>query len=101
MPIEEISQVQRERLSYLELRVFFTGELRRAEIENRFGVKPAATSRDIISLYREIAPDNLDYDLTARCYVVAKSFSPVFEHRTDRVLSWLSHGFGDDFYKVQ
>lgn len=94
MSIEEISQVQRERLSYLELRVFFTGELRRADIENRFGVKPAAASRDI-SLYREIAPENLDYDLTSRCYVVAKSFTPVFEHRPDRVLSWLSHGFGD------
>jgi hypothetical protein len=94
MSIEEISQVQRERLSYLELRVFFTGELRRADIENRFGVKPAAASRDI-SLYREIAPENLDYDLTSRCYVVAKKFSPVFEHLADRVLSWLSHGFGD------
>lgn len=94
MQIEELSQVQRERLAYLELRVFFTGELRRADIETRFGVKPAAASRDI-SLYREIAPDNLDYDLASRCYVGAKNFAPFFEHRSDRVLSWLAHGFGD------
>jgi hypothetical protein len=94
MQIEELSQVQRERLAYLELRVFFTGELRRADIENRFGVKPAAASRDI-RLYREIAPENLDYDLTSRCYVAASNFAPFFEHRSDRVLSWLAHGFGD------
>jgi hypothetical protein len=94
MQIDELSQAQRERLAYLELRVFFTGELRRADIENRFGVKPAAASRDI-SVYRELAPQNLGYDLSLRCYVTAPNFSPVFEMRPDRVLTWLAQGFGD------
>lgn len=94
MPFNELSQAQRERLAYLELRVFFVGELRRADIEHRFGVKPAAASRDI-SVYRELAPQNLAYDLSLRCYVAAPNFSPLFDMRPDRVLTWLAQGFGD------
>lgn len=90
----DVSQTQRERLAFLELRAFFTGELRRGDIEARFGVKPAAASRDLSS-YREIAPDNLDYDAPARCYRPSATFNPVFEFSTERVLAWLLQGFGD------
>jgi len=90
----DVSQTQRERLAFLELRAFFTGELRRGDIEARFGVKPAAASRDLSS-YRDIAPDNLDYDAPARCYRPSASFKPVFEFSTERVLAWLLQGFGD------
>lgn len=94
MQSDEMSQVQRERLAHLDLRLYFTGELRRSDIENRFGVKPAAASRDI-SLYKEMAPHNLHYDLVQKVYVATPEFKPVFEMRPDRVLSWLAHGFGD------
>lgn len=94
MSVEEISQAQRERLSFLELRVFFMGELRRADIESRFGVKPAAASRDI-SVYREMAPNNLGYDLSRRCYIASNDFVPVFDMRPERVMAWLAQGFGD------
>lgn len=90
----DVSQTQRERLAFLELRAFFTGELRRGDIEARFGVKPAAASRDLSS-YRDIAPDNLDYDAPARCYRPSASFKPIFEFSTERVLAWLLQGFGD------
>ena len=90
----DVSQTQRERLAFLELRAFFTGELRRGDIESRFGVKPAAASRDLSS-YRDIAPDNLDYDAPARCYRPSAIFKPVFEFSTERVLAWLLQGFGD------
>lgn len=90
----EIPLAQRERLSYLEMRAWFTGELRRPDIEARFGVRPAAASRDI-SAYREMAPRNLEYDMKDRCYRPTKSFKPLSEFRPERVLSWLSQGFGD------
>lgn len=90
----DVSQTQRERLAFLELRAFFTGELRRGDIESRFGVKPAAASRDLSS-YRDIAPDNLDYDDASRCYRPSATFKPVFEFSTERVLAWLLQGFGD------
>jgi len=90
----DASQAQRERLAFLELRAFFTGELRRSDIEARFGIKPAASSRDL-ALYRELAPDNLEYDAASRCYRPSGSFSPVFDFNPDRVLAWLLQGFGD------
>ena len=93
LPVES-SQSQRERLAYLEMRVWFTGELRRPDIETRFGVKPAAASRDLTS-YRELAPKNLEYDPGARCYRPMPSFKPLFGFSAERVLSWVSQGFGD------
>jgi len=92
--VEALSQAQRERLAFLEMRAYFTGELRRADIEARFGIKPAASSRDL-SAYRELEPGNLDYDVAARCYRPSKSFKPIFEFSSDRVLAWLLQGFGD------
>lgn len=90
----DMSQAQRERLAFLELRAFFAGELQRGDIEARFGIKPAAASRDL-SLYRDIAPGNLDYDSVGRCYRPTPEFKPVHEFNVDRVLAWLLQGFGD------
>lgn len=90
----KVSQAQRERLAFLELRAFFTGELRRADIETRFGIRPAAASRDL-GLYQDLAPSNLEYDRTNRCYQPTREFAPAFEFNIDRVLTWLSRGFGD------
>jgi WYL domain len=92
--VDRLSQAQRERLAFLEMRAYFTGELRRADIEARFGIKPAASSRDL-SAYRDLEPGNLDYDVAARCYRPTKSFRPLFEFSSDRVLAWLLQGFGD------
>lgn len=94
LTLKEASQAQRERLSFLELRAFFTGELRRSDIEARFGIKPAASSRDL-ALYKELAPENLIYDLARRCYKPEAKFAPIFELKSDRVLAWLLQGFGD------
>jgi predicted DNA-binding transcriptional regulator YafY len=90
----ELSQTQRERLAFLEMRAFFTGELRRGDIESRYGIKPAAASRDL-SLYRELAPRNLDYDPAGRRYRPTPDFKSVFKFHSERVLAWLLQGFGD------
>ncbi|MGS0753739.1 WYL domain-containing protein [Roseateles sp. GG27B] len=78
----------------MELRASFKGELRRGDIESRFGIKPAAASRDL-SLYREVAPDNQDYDQASRCYRPSASFKPVCEFHHERVLARLLQGFGN------
>ena len=90
----DFSQTQRERLAFLELRAFFTGVLQRSDIESRFGIKPAAASRDL-SIYRELAPGNLDYDHVGRRYRPTADFKPIFEFHPERVLMWLLQGFGD------
>ena len=92
--LEMLSQAQRERLSFLEYRSFFCGDLRRADLESRFGIKAAAATRDIIA-YRQLAPNNLAYDGSAKVYVPTPTFKPVFPFDANRVLLWLTQGFGD------
>lgn len=89
-----LTQTQRERHAFLEMRAFFTGELRRIDIESRFGIKPAAASRDLSS-YRDAAPANLDYDPVSRCYRPTGAFKAIYDFQSDRVLTWLLEGFGD------
>ena len=92
--LEDLSQGQRERLSFIEFKAYFCADLSRADIERRFGVKPAATARDF-SAYRRLAPQNLFYDPAQRRYSTTEQFSPLFEHTAERVLSWFRSGFGD------
>lgn len=92
--LDSLSYPQRERLAYLEVKVFFTGELRRSDLEARFDIKPAAATRDM-NAYRAIAPDNLVYDASAKAYCPSKTFVPVFAFSATRILSWLLNGFGD------
>jgi hypothetical protein len=39
--LNSLTQAQRERLFYIEVKAFFCGDLTRADIERRFGLKPA------------------------------------------------------------
>ena len=93
--LDHLTQTQRERLFYIEVKAFFCGDLTRADIERRFGVKPAASSRDL-STYRRLAPQNLVYDAGQRIYAMTDRFSPLFEHSAERVLTWFRAGFGDN-----
>lgn len=90
----ELTQPQRDRLAFIELRLRFIGEIRRQDLVARFGIQAAAATRDIAQ-YKELAPRNLDYDTKGKVYVRASWFHPVFDFPTERVLAWLSQGFGD------
>jgi predicted DNA-binding transcriptional regulator YafY len=84
---------QLERLSYIDFRLYFLGELRRADLVTRFGTGPAGATRDI-AMYREIAPTNLKFDAGGKVYVPSETFEPLFEHPPQRTLTALSQGFG-------
>ena len=92
--LNRLSQAQRERLAYIELKAFFCADLTRVDIERRFGVKPAASARDLIA-YRCLAPGNLIYTAASRCYRPSSQFKLLFEQSADRVLSWFRSGIGD------
>ena len=94
LSLTALTNLQKERLAYLELKAFFVGELRRADLETRFGIKPAAASRDL-NAYRAIAPENLTYDASGKAYIPTERFQPLFGFSAERVLSWLLNGFGD------
>ena len=90
----DITHAQRERLAFIEFRLWFLGDVRRPDLIDRFGIAPAVATRDLTA-YRALAPDNMDFDGSRKLYVPSKSFAPVFEHDPDRVLSALSRGFGE------
>jgi hypothetical protein len=92
--IESLSYAQRERLAYIDFRLYFMGEIGRPDLTGRFGVAPAGATRDL-ALYREIAPHNIEFDGSNKIYRIGKDFAPFFEHAPMRVLSAISLGFGD------
>ncbi|MEW8611277.1 MAG: WYL domain-containing protein [Candidatus Thiodiazotropha sp.] len=96
MLLSEISQVQKERLSHIDFRAYFLGGVGRSDLVSRFGIGEAAATRDI-TLYRELAPKNLEYDTQVRSYVKSEAFKPLFDYSPSQVLAALSQGFGEDF----
>lgn len=92
--LEKLTQPQRDRLAFIELRVRFIGDIRRQDLVTRFGIQSAAATRDL-ALYKELGPGNIDYDPKAKSYIIGNNFCPVFDYQTDRVLSLLTQGFGD------
>ncbi|HHL2449333.1 TPA: WYL domain-containing protein [Pseudomonas aeruginosa] len=92
--LADLTQPQRDRLAFVELRIRFIGEIRRQDLVSRFGIQSAAATRDL-ALYKEIAPGNIDYDAKAKAYGLGTNFRPVFDFPPGRVMSWLTQGFGD------
>lgn len=92
--LADLTQPQRDRLAFVELRVRFIGEIRRQDLVTRFGIQSAAASRDL-ALYKELAPGNIDYDTRGKSYVLGPDVHPIFDFPPERVLSWLTRGFGD------
>lgn len=89
-----LGQAQRERLAYIDFRLYFLGEVSRADISSRFGVALAGATRDL-ALYREAVPDNIVFDGRSKTYRIGLEFRPLFDHVLDRTLSALAMGFGD------
>ena len=73
-----MSQAQRDRLAFVELRLRFMGEIRRQELVARFDIQAAAATRDIAQ-YKELAPGNMEYDTKGKVYVRAAWFRPLFD----------------------
>ncbi len=95
MELSGISQVRKKRLSDIDFRTYFLGEVGHSYLVARFGVGEAAATRDI-TLYRGLAPSNLDYDTKLNSYVKSGSFTPLFEYLPSQVFAAFSQGFGYD-----
>jgi WYL domain len=92
--LSERSQKQRDRLAYIEFRLWFLGDACRQDLMDRFGIAPAMATRDFTA-YRDLAPRNIDFDGRRKVYVPSDRFAPIFKHEPERVLSAISRGFGD------
>jgi hypothetical protein len=94
------SQSQKERLFHIDFKLYFLGAVNRNDLVTRFGIKEAAASRDL-SLYKNLAPKNIEYDTKAKTYIQREGFTPLFKYSGSQALAALLHGFGDDFVGVQ
>lgn len=100
MSLSDTTQVQRDRLSHIDFRTYFLGGVGRSDLISRFSIGEAAATRDI-GLYRELAPQNLEYDTTAKSYVISDEFEPLFNYSPYQVLTALSKGFGENYIGEQ
>jgi hypothetical protein len=65
------------RLEFIEFRLFWEGGVNRSDIVEMFDVSVPQASKDL-TLYQERAPGNAIYDKSAKRYVAAPDFSPIF-----------------------
>jgi hypothetical protein len=78
-----------QRLEFIEFRAYWEGGVNRSDITERFGVSVPQASNDLTA-YREIAPDNLIYDASAKRYLASSEFEPRYlKPDPDRYLSQL------------
>lgn len=94
--LTNINYAQRERLAFIDFCLQFFGQISRADLVNHFKTGLASCSRDL-TLYREVAPDNLNLKHETKQYYRTSEFNPVFEHNPEATLNSLCRGFGDGF----
>lgn len=78
-----------QRLEFIEFMLFWGGGLNRSDLTDRFGVSVPQASNDLTA-YKELAPENLDYDSSGKRYVPSATFRPRFlKPNPDRYLAQL------------
>jgi len=66
-----------QRLEFIEFHLYWEGGVNRADITEYFGVSVPQASKDL-SLYQELAPENIRYDRSEKRYRASESFRPRF-----------------------
>ena len=66
-----------QRIRFIEERLFWTGRINRKEIVEFFGITNAHASSDL-TLYQDLAPANMAYDMSGRTYRIQEDFKPLF-----------------------
>ena len=90
----KLSRAQAERLVHIDFWLYFIGELGRSDITERFGTALAGATRDI-SMYKDLAPSNIEFHASTKTYRPSTVFRPVFDHSSERALATLAKGFGE------
>jgi hypothetical protein len=78
-----------QRIEFIEFRLFWDGSVNRSDITEKFGVSAAQASVDLTQ-YRELAPENIHYDSSAKSYRPTDNFRPrVLKPSAERYLNQL------------
>ncbi|WP_299077689.1 WYL domain-containing protein [uncultured Paraglaciecola sp.] len=96
MNLNDIGFTQKQRLSYIDFKLFFVGYVTRAEIVSYFEKGLTSATRDI-NFYKELCPENMLYDSKEKKYFQAAGFRPLFTHDPRKTLVKLSNQITDGF----
>ena len=66
------------RLEFIDFRLFWDGRINRGDLTEQFGISIPQASADL-ARYQEMAPHNLSYDPSLKCYLATQAYRPVFE----------------------
>lgn len=91
---------QRERLWQIDFLARFRGYLSRQDLADRFDIALSNATRDL-TLYRELAPGNLEYNSSNKSYCRAPGFKPLFRYDHEHTLQVLSQGQARGFDAFQ
>lgn len=92
--VGKLAASQRERLWHIDFLARFRGQLTRHDLAERFQIALSNATRDF-KVYRELAPNNLDYDHSSRTYRRAQTFKPLFSYNREHTLQTLTLGLGE------
>ena len=94
--IAQLPQATRDRIAHIDFTLLFKGEAVRADLVDRFSIAAAQATKDF-TLYRELAPDNIEYDQKLKLHKRGEAFEPLFDYDVVRTLATISQGYGDGF----
>lgn len=64
-----------QRLEFIELRLFWDGQINRSDLVKQFSISVPQASADL-SRYQQLAPENLVYDSSSKAYLATSDFRP-------------------------
>jgi hypothetical protein len=94
--IEKLTFAQKQRLSFIDFSLLFKGSINRKELTEKFEMGMANATRDL-TLYKELAPQNIDFNAKGRIYLQAKKFKPLFNYNSKQTLAKLANKISDGF----
>ena len=97
--MDEFSFAQKQRLAYIDFKLYFTGMVTRSEIVSHFELGLAAATRDL-KFYKDNAPENMAYDNVEKKYFITTQFKPIFKHDARRTLIKLANNISDGFDSI-
>ena len=94
--LANLPQATRDRIAHIDFTLLFKGEAVRADLVDRFSIAAAQATKDF-TMYRELAPGNIEYDPKLKLHKRGDTFVPLFDYDVVRTLATISQGYGDGF----
>jgi hypothetical protein len=83
--IAQLPQATRDRIAHIDFTLLFKGEAVRVDLVDRFSITAAQATKDF-TMYRELAPGNIEYDQKLKLHKHGEAFDPLFDYDVVRTL---------------